>query len=71
MSYTSETTVPVSGRVRDQSSKLKTYFDDKRTFKPVTLPQLARPNALKAARLEVGATRRMTTVNHIHYTILR
>ena len=41
-----------------------------RTFKPIALPQLARPDALKATRLEIGPACHWTTVDLIHDAVL-
>jgi hypothetical protein len=40
------------------------------TFKPVALPQLATPNTLKSALLEVGSALYWATVNRIDNKIL-
>ena len=42
-----------------------------RTFKPIALPQLARPDALKVTCLKIGPACHWTTVDLIHDAVLR
>lgn len=74
ISYTRETTVPVSAR----RLSISRHYDDlamprtrNRTFEPIALPQLAWSDALEATFLKIAPASHRATVALVYYAILR